>query len=179
MVSSWVGSYSLRESLTFITFHRFWFIILATISGVAVLYSLVVIMMPTTRETIIKRSYRSGQRKEIAGLVRRLEVGAQLEYHSYQLYINPFLVFSTDWWLPDLALPEPEPQHKIVQWHAAAALRSARSIPNTIRTIDPWNEPHQPSDLSARGDLRRWQGDGDMSPWPGFGFKTMISMISQ
>lgn len=54
--------------------HRFWFIILATISGVAVLYSLVVIMMPTTRETIIKRSYRSGQRKEIAGLVRRLEV---------------------------------------------------------------------------------------------------------
>jgi len=36
-------------------------------------------MMPTTRETIIKRSYRSGQRKEIAGLVRRLEVGSQLK----------------------------------------------------------------------------------------------------
>lgn len=40
------------------------------------LYSLVTIMMPTTRETIIKRSYRSGQRKEIAGLVRRLEVSS-------------------------------------------------------------------------------------------------------
>ncbi|XP_020811408.1 innexin inx3 [Drosophila serrata] len=59
----------------------FWFIILATISGVAVLYSLVVIMMPTTRETIIKRSYRSGQRKEIAGLVRRLEIGDFLILH--------------------------------------------------------------------------------------------------
>lgn len=62
--------------------HRFWFIILATISGVAVLYSLVVIMMPTTRETIIKRSYRSGQRKEIAGLVRRLEVSLNHIYTS-------------------------------------------------------------------------------------------------
>ncbi|XP_064552943.1 innexin inx3 [Drosophila montana] len=59
----------------------FWFIILATISGVAVLYSLVVIMMPTTRETIIKRSYRSGQRKEIAGLVRSLEIGDFLILH--------------------------------------------------------------------------------------------------
>ncbi|EDV53296.1 innexin inx3 [Drosophila erecta] len=59
----------------------FWFIILATISGVAVLYSLVVIMMPTTRETIIKRSYRSGHRKEIAGLVRRLEIGDFLILH--------------------------------------------------------------------------------------------------
>lgn len=66
--------------------YRFWFIILATISGVAVLYSLVVIMMPTTRETIIKRSYRSGQRKEIAGLVRRLEV--IISIILYDLYDN-------------------------------------------------------------------------------------------
>lgn len=66
--------------------YRFWFIILATISGVAVLYSLVVIMMPTTRETIIKRSYRSGQRKEIAGLVRRLEVIISTILHD--LYNN-------------------------------------------------------------------------------------------
>ncbi|XP_023179749.1 innexin inx3 [Drosophila hydei] len=59
----------------------FWFIILATISAVAVLYSLVVIMMPTTRETIIKRSYRSGQRKAINKLVQRLEIGDFLILH--------------------------------------------------------------------------------------------------
>lgn len=36
-----------------------------------------VIMMPTTRESIIKRSYRSGQSKEISSLIRRLDVSNQ------------------------------------------------------------------------------------------------------
>lgn len=54
--------------------YRFWFIILSVISGVALIYSLMVIMMPTTRESIIKRSYRSGQSKEISSLIRRLDV---------------------------------------------------------------------------------------------------------
>lgn len=34
-------------------------------------------MMPTTRESIIKRSYRSGQSKEISSLIRRLDVSNQ------------------------------------------------------------------------------------------------------
>lgn len=54
--------------------YRFWFIILSIISGVALIYSFMVVTMPTTRETIIKRSYRSGRNKEIASLVRRLDV---------------------------------------------------------------------------------------------------------
>lgn len=94
--------------LTFILIaHRFWFIILATISGVAVLYSLVVIMMPTTRETIIKRSYRSGQRKEIAGLVRRLEVSLK---HIIYIYTYTSIQFIQEYisktWISFYHLPQ-------------------------------------------------------------------------
>ncbi|XP_037956773.1 innexin inx3 [Teleopsis dalmanni] len=66
----------------------FWFIILSVISGVAMLYSLAVVMMPTTRETILKRSYRSGQSKDIQSLVRRLDVGDFLILHFLGQNVN-------------------------------------------------------------------------------------------
>ncbi|XP_053946801.1 innexin inx3 [Anastrepha ludens] len=66
----------------------FWFIILSVISAIALVYSLVVIMMPTTRETIIKRSYRSGQNKEIQSLIRRLDIGDFLILHFLGQNVN-------------------------------------------------------------------------------------------
>lgn len=75
--------------LELLEFYRFWFIILSVISGVALIYSLMVIMMPTTRESIIKRSYRSGQSKEISSLIRRLDVSNQ-----FRTFFNLILVTS-------------------------------------------------------------------------------------
>lgn len=46
-------------------------------------------MMPTTRESIIKRSYRSGQSKEISSLIRRLDVSNQ-----FRTFFNLILVTS-------------------------------------------------------------------------------------
>lgn len=59
----------------------FWFIILSVISGIALLCSLAVVMMPTTRETILKRKYRQGRSKDITALIRRLDIGDFLLLH--------------------------------------------------------------------------------------------------
>jgi len=52
----------------------FWFILLAFLSGCAIIYSSVVVMMPTTRESIIKRKFRTGTPKEIEMLIRNIQV---------------------------------------------------------------------------------------------------------
>ncbi|XP_073817704.1 innexin 3 [Musca autumnalis] len=66
----------------------FWFIILSVITGISLVYSFMVVTMPTTRETIIKRSYRSGQSKEISSLVRRLDIGDFLLLHFVGQNVN-------------------------------------------------------------------------------------------
>lgn len=53
---------------------RFWFIILSIISGLAILFSAILIMMPTSRERIIKRRFRHASSKEVERLVRCLDV---------------------------------------------------------------------------------------------------------
>lgn len=53
---------------------RFWLIILAVLSACALIYSAVILMMPTSRETVIKRRFRTGKKKEVQGLLRRLQV---------------------------------------------------------------------------------------------------------
>lgn len=52
----------------------FWFIILAVLSACAVIYSALVVMLPSTRETIIKRRFRSGTNQEIEMLIRKIQV---------------------------------------------------------------------------------------------------------
>lgn len=53
---------------------RFWFIILAILSACAIIYTAVILMMPTSREAVIKRRFRQGTKKEVQGLVRRIQV---------------------------------------------------------------------------------------------------------
>lgn len=52
----------------------FWFLILAALSACAILYSALVVMMPTTRETIIKRRFRGGSANEVEHLIRNIQV---------------------------------------------------------------------------------------------------------
>lgn len=52
----------------------FWFIVLAVMSVCAVIYSALVVMLPSTRETIIKRRFRQGTQKEIEMLIRKIQV---------------------------------------------------------------------------------------------------------
>lgn len=66
----------------------FWFIILAVISAAALLYSFVLISMPTTREHVLKRRYRDGTGKEIEGLVRSIDIGDFLLLHLLGQNLN-------------------------------------------------------------------------------------------
>lgn len=52
----------------------FWFIILAVLSACAILYSALVVMLPTTREAIIKRRFRNGTTNEVEGLISNIQV---------------------------------------------------------------------------------------------------------
>lgn len=52
----------------------FWLMALAVVTACAVLYSLVVITMPTTRETIIKRRFRDGTNQEVETLISNIQV---------------------------------------------------------------------------------------------------------
>lgn len=66
----------------------FWFIILAVLSACAIIYSALVVMLPTTREAIIKRRFRNGTTNEVAGLISSIQVNA--------IFGGFFLLFSTN-----------------------------------------------------------------------------------
>lgn len=52
----------------------FWFIIIALFSGLAIVYSAAVIMLPNTRETILKRRFRFGAPNAVDTIVRKTQV---------------------------------------------------------------------------------------------------------
>lgn len=52
----------------------FWFILLAVLSACAIIYSALVVMLPTTREAIIKRRFRNGTTNEVEGLISNIQV---------------------------------------------------------------------------------------------------------
>lgn len=55
----------------------FWFFLLAILSACAILYSAMVIMMPTTREAIIKRRFRGSTVNEVENLITNIEVSGK------------------------------------------------------------------------------------------------------
>ncbi|XP_045514597.1 innexin inx3 [Pieris brassicae] len=59
----------------------FWLIILAIVSGLALVYSAAVILLPSTRETILKRRFRFGTPNGVEALVRKTQVGDFLLLH--------------------------------------------------------------------------------------------------
>ncbi|XP_055588292.1 innexin inx3 isoform X1 [Uranotaenia lowii] len=66
----------------------FWFIILSILSGLAILYSAAIVMMPTTREAVLKRRFRTATSSQIQALVRRIQIGDFLMIHLLGQNIN-------------------------------------------------------------------------------------------
>lgn len=52
----------------------FWFILLAVLSSGAIIYSALVVMLPTTRKAIIKRRFSNGTTNEVEGLISNIQV---------------------------------------------------------------------------------------------------------
>lgn len=52
----------------------FWFIMLSVLSGLALAYSMAVVMLPSTRETILKRRFRFGTPAGVSSLIRKTQV---------------------------------------------------------------------------------------------------------
>ncbi|XP_031345087.1 innexin inx3 [Photinus pyralis] len=70
----------------------FWFIILAVLSGVALIYSAAVVLLPRTREAILKRRFRFGSQEAVDTIIRRTQVGDFLVIHLLGQNMN-LLVF--------------------------------------------------------------------------------------
>ncbi|XP_011869067.1 PREDICTED: innexin inx3 [Vollenhovia emeryi] len=59
----------------------FWFIILAVCSGVALMYSMAIVLMPSTRETILRKRFKFGTKSTVSTLIRKTQVGDFLMIH--------------------------------------------------------------------------------------------------
>lgn len=59
----------------------FWFIILAIMSGAAMLYSVAIVLMPNCRETVIKKRFKFGTSATVNALIRKTQVGDFLMLH--------------------------------------------------------------------------------------------------
>lgn len=53
---------------------RFWFIILGILSGLALVYSAAVLLLPSIRETILIRRFRFGTPSGVSALIRKTQV---------------------------------------------------------------------------------------------------------
>lgn len=52
----------------------FWLIVLAVLSALAVLYSMAVVLMPSTREAILKKRFKFGTPAMVSALIRKTQV---------------------------------------------------------------------------------------------------------
>ncbi|PNF19253.1 Innexin inx3 [Cryptotermes secundus] len=59
----------------------FWFIFLSVLSGLALLYSTVIVVLPSIRETILKRRFRFGTPAGVSAVVDKTQVGDFLLLH--------------------------------------------------------------------------------------------------
>lgn len=66
---------------------RFWFLFVAVLTILAMVYSMVILMMPTTREAVLRRRLREAP-SGIERLIRRIHVGDFLLLHLLGQNIN-------------------------------------------------------------------------------------------
>lgn len=71
----------------------FWLIILAVLSGMAVLYSMAVVLMPSWREAILKKRFKFGTPTAVSALIRKTQVGDFLLLHLLGQNMN-IMVFN-------------------------------------------------------------------------------------
>lgn len=70
----------------------FWFIILAVLSGFALVYSIAVVLLPSIRETILIRRFRFGTPAGVSALIRKTQIGDFLLLHLLGQNMN-MLIF--------------------------------------------------------------------------------------
>jgi len=61
----------------------FWFIVLAIISAMSLVYSFALIMMPSVRKIVLLRRYKFGTPQEVSTLVRKTQVIKQFQLYIY------------------------------------------------------------------------------------------------
>ena len=73
----------------------FWFIMLAVLSGLSLLYSVVTLVHPSFRETILKKRFKFGTPSGVTALIRKTQVsqktkmtvkGFSLLFYSYETW---------------------------------------------------------------------------------------------
>lgn len=52
----------------------FWFVLLATLSALAIVYSIAAVLLPSIRETILKRRFRFGTSTSVSTIISRTQV---------------------------------------------------------------------------------------------------------
>jgi hypothetical protein len=63
----------------------FWFIFLSVLSGLALLYSTVIVVLPSIRETILKRRFRFGTPAGVSAVVDKTQVNIYTDITLSQL----------------------------------------------------------------------------------------------
>lgn len=66
----------------------FWLILLSAMSGLSLLYSSMVIVLPGVRETILKRRFRFGAPGGVASLIRKTQVLVSTYVDSYNFLLS-------------------------------------------------------------------------------------------
>lgn len=77
----------------------FWFIMLAVFSGLTLIYSALIILIPGTREIILKKRFRFGSPAGVSSLTRKTQVRL----------LNPGLSYSRNYHITDWRFPIPAP----------------------------------------------------------------------
>lgn len=71
----------------------FWLIVLAVMSGIVLLYSSALVVLPSVRELVLKWHYRVGSQSEVALLTRKTQIGDFLLLHLLSQNMN-MMVYS-------------------------------------------------------------------------------------
>lgn len=90
--TSFYGKHNENETRTRLIFFyyyyfRFWFLIVAALTILALIYSMVILMMPTTREAVLRRRLREPP-NGIERLIRRIQIGDFLILHLLGQNVN-------------------------------------------------------------------------------------------
>lgn len=67
----------------------FWFIILAVLSGIALLYGMAVVLLPSTRETILRKRFKFGSSASVTALIREIQVNRRIGPRTKERIANP------------------------------------------------------------------------------------------
>lgn len=65
----------------------FWFIILAIMSAMALLYSMAVVLLPSTRETILRKRFKFSTPAGVNALIRKTQVNIRIIYLIRFMYV--------------------------------------------------------------------------------------------